>query len=155
MASTSPRSVIFLVVAVAIVVSDAQLQLSETFYDATCPQAASIVQQKVNAFVDADRGLAAALMRLHFHDCFVRGCDGSVLLNSTETMLSEKEALLNKGSLRGFEQIDEIKMELECACPGVVSCADILALVARDATAKVCLLLMNISKNLESLTIRK
>ncbi|OAE33798.1 hypothetical protein AXG93_4519s1080 [Marchantia polymorpha subsp. ruderalis] len=105
MASTSLRSVLLIVLAVAVAVSDAQLQLSETFYDATCPQAASIVQQKVNAFVDADRGLAAALMRLHFHDCFVR--------------------------------IDEIKMELECACPGVVSCADILALVARDATEKV------------------
>lgn len=72
MAPTSLRSVVLLVLAVAVVVSDAQLQLSETFYDATCPQAASIVQQKVNAFVDADRGLAAALMRLHFHDCFVR-----------------------------------------------------------------------------------
>lgn len=72
MAPTSLRSVVFLVLAVAVVVSDAQLQLSESFYDATCPQAASIVQQKVNAFVDADRGLAAALMRLHFHDCFVR-----------------------------------------------------------------------------------
>ncbi|OAE32675.1 hypothetical protein AXG93_2480s1000 [Marchantia polymorpha subsp. ruderalis] len=117
MASSSPRTLLLLVLAVAVVVSDAQSQLSETFYDATCPQAASIVQQKVNAFVDADRGLAAALMRLHFHDCFVRGCDGSVLLNSTDTMLTEKEALLNKGSLRGFEQIDEIKMELECACP--------------------------------------
>ncbi|OAE33800.1 hypothetical protein AXG93_4519s1100 [Marchantia polymorpha subsp. ruderalis] len=72
MASTSPRSLLLLVLAVAVVVSDAQFQLSETFYDATCPQAASIVQQKVDAFVDADRGLAAALMRLHFHDCFVR-----------------------------------------------------------------------------------
>lgn len=66
-------------------------------------------------------------------------------------MLTEKEALLNKGSLRGFEQIDEIKMELECACPGVVSCADILALVARDATAKVRILVMDFATNLASL----
>lgn len=67
-----------------------------------------------------------------------QGCDGSVLLNSTDpNILTEKSALLNNNSLRGFEQIDEIKMELECACPGVVSCADILALVARDATVKV------------------
>ncbi|OAE32055.1 hypothetical protein AXG93_2278s1350 [Marchantia polymorpha subsp. ruderalis] len=56
---------------------------------------------------------------------------------STESMLTEREALLNKGSLSGFEQTDEIKMELEFACPGVVSCSDILALVARDARAKV------------------
>lgn len=87
MASTSPRSLLLLVLAVAVVVSDAQLQLSETFYDATCPQAASIVQQKVNAFVDADRGLAAALMRLHFHDCFVRvrgiHCFGNVVHSRT------------------------------------------------------------------------
>ncbi|OAE27553.1 hypothetical protein AXG93_2779s1010 [Marchantia polymorpha subsp. ruderalis] len=66
------------------------------------------------------------------------GCDGSVLLDSTHpNVLTEKSALLNNNSLRGFEQIDEIKMQLECACPGVVSCADILALVARDATVKV------------------
>ncbi|BBN11304.1 peroxidase [Marchantia polymorpha subsp. ruderalis] len=134
MQRTTFTSVLFFVfVAVA-----AEAQLSTSYYDSTCPQAASIVQAKVDAFVESDRGLAAALMRLHFHDCFVRGCDGSVLLNSTDSnILTEKSALLNNNSLRGFEQIDEIKMELECACPGVVSCADILALVARDATVKV------------------
>ncbi|KAG6545812.1 hypothetical protein Mapa_012773 [Marchantia paleacea] len=141
MASDGPRLqcttltsiLVFVFAAVA-----AEAQLSTNFYDSTCPQAASIVQTKVDAFVEGDRGLAAALMRLHFHDCFVRGCDGSVLLNSTDPdILTEKSALLNNNSLRGFEQIDEIKMELECACPGVVSCADILALVARDATVKV------------------
>ncbi|OAE23634.1 hypothetical protein AXG93_4084s1010 [Marchantia polymorpha subsp. ruderalis] len=133
MQRTTFTSVLFFVfVAVA-----AEAQLSTSYYDSTCPQAASIVQAKVDAFVESDRGLAAALMRLHFHDCFVRGCDGSVLLNSTDSnILTEKSALLNNNSLRGFEQIDEIKMELECACPGVVSCADILALVARDATVK-------------------
>ncbi|KAG6545733.1 hypothetical protein Mapa_012694 [Marchantia paleacea] len=114
-----------------------QGQLTTDFYDSTCPHAATIVKQKVDEIVDADKGMAAGLMRLHFHDCFVRGCDGSVLLNSTNTTLAEKEALINNGSLRGFEHIDDIKMELECACPGVVSCADILAMVARDATVKL------------------
>lgn len=68
----------------------------------------------------------------------MQGCDGSVLLESP-TNQSEKYAFPNL-SLRGFQIIDKVKTAVEKACPMVVSCADILALVARDVTVAVILL---------------
>lgn len=71
-----------------------------------------------------------------------QGCDGSVLLNSTKGNQAEKEAVPNQ-SLRGFHVIDAVKEAVENECPGVVSCADILALVARDVVSMVWYLLLN------------
>ena len=67
----------------------------------------------------------------------MQGCDGSVLLNAT-TGQAEKNAIPNL-SLRGFQVIDRVKAALEKECPGVVSCADILAFVARDVVVAVTL----------------
>ncbi|KAM1112696.1 hypothetical protein ACFX13_046375 [Malus domestica] len=110
--------------------SEAQLQLG--FYSKNCPKAEKIVKDYIEKHIHNAPSLAAALIRLHFHDCFVRGCDASVLLNSTSSNQAEKDAPPNL-TVRGFDFIDRIKSRLEAQCPGVVSCADVIALAARDS----------------------
>ncbi|CAI9265788.1 unnamed protein product [Lactuca saligna] len=106
------------------------------FYQKTCPRAEAIVKRTTANYIYRAPSLAAALLRMQFHDCFVRGCDGSVLINSTRKNQAEKDGIPNL-SLRGFQVIDAAKTAVEAACPGVVSCADILSLVARDAIHQI------------------
>ncbi|XP_022846905.1 peroxidase 17-like [Olea europaea var. sylvestris] len=103
------------------------------FYSKTCPDAEFIVRDVIKKAMVRETRSAASVMRLQFHDCLVNGCDGSILLDDTPYMLGEKLSLSNINSLRSFEVIDEVKDALEDACPGVVSCADIVIMVARDA----------------------
>lgn len=69
----------------------------------------------------------------------LQGCDASVLLDDTSSFTGEKTAGANVNSLRGFEVIDDIKTQVESACPGIVSCADIVAVAARDSVVAVSL----------------
>ncbi|XP_062073709.1 peroxidase 20 [Humulus lupulus] len=103
------------------------------YYKETCPFAEEIIRRQVEIAVLKEPRVAASLLRLHFHDCFVMGCDASVLLDDFEGIVSEKQATTNLNSLRGFEVIDNIKYYLGMSCPCTVSCADILAIAARDA----------------------
>ena len=112
-------------------------QLSSTFYDQTCPNALTTIQTVIRRAISHERRMAAYLIRLHFHDCFVQGCDASILLDDTPSMIGEKNAAANKNSIRGYEVIHDAKSEVEKICPGVVSCADILAVAARDASYTV------------------
>ncbi|KAJ4846732.1 Peroxidase 40 [Turnera subulata] len=105
--------------------------LEFNIYQESCPDAEAIIFSSVQTAISEDPRMAASLLRLHFHDCF--GCDASVLLDDTENFEGEKTAPPNLNSLRGFDVIDAIKSDLESVCPETVSCADILAVVARDS----------------------
>ncbi|KAL3380119.1 hypothetical protein AABB24_000642 [Solanum stoloniferum] len=109
------------------------IALSFGLYLNSCPEAEAIIFSWVESAVSQDPRMAASLLRLHFHDCFVNGCDASVLLDDTPSFSGEKTAGPNLNSLRGFEVIDNIKADLEYACPQTVSCADILSIAARDS----------------------
>ena len=63
-----------------------------------------------------------------------QGCDGSILIKNDAD--DELKARGNLGVL-GFDIIESAKALLENLCPGIVSCADIVALAARDAVSLV------------------
>ncbi|CAA6673032.1 unnamed protein product [Spirodela intermedia] len=106
-------------------------QLTANFYSSSCPNLETIVQSATQTAVGNNPRTPASLLRLFFHDCFVQGCDGSVLLNDTPTFTGEQGARANR-KLQALDVIEKIKSTVEVSCNGVVSCADILALATRD-----------------------
>ncbi|CAL9081928.1 unnamed protein product [Musa textilis] len=105
-------------------------QLTADFYASSCPNLLKVVRRVVVNALKNEMRMAASLLRLHFHDCFVNGCDGSILLDGSD---GEKFAFPNINSARGFDVVDSIKTAVENECNGTVSCADILAIAARDS----------------------
>ncbi|KAI3523247.1 hypothetical protein L1887_01307 [Cichorium endivia] len=103
------------------------------FYNGKCraSDVEGIVRRTVYSKFLTDRKIAPALIRMQFHDCFVNGCDASILLDGPN---SEKTAPPNL-SVRGYEVIDAAKAAVEKVCPGVVSCADIIVMATRDVVA--------------------
>ncbi|XP_021824793.1 peroxidase P7-like [Prunus avium] len=133
MASSSFMAILTLALLLQMGTSSAQL--STNFYSSSCPRVFSAVRSTVQSAIRNEARMGASLLRLHFHDCFVNGCDGSLLLDDTSSFTGEKNAVPNRNSARGFDVVDNIKSAVENVCPGVVSCADILAIAARDSVA--------------------
>ncbi|KAI5321143.1 hypothetical protein PRUPE_6G013800 [Prunus persica] len=121
---------LFFVINLFMLCSAVRSDLNADFYKQTCPDLLKIVRKEVKDALKIEMRMAASLLRLHFVDCFVNGCDASILLDGSN---SEKFATPNLNSVRGFQVVDAVKSAVESACSGVVSCADILALIARDS----------------------
>jgi len=51
--------------------------------------------------------------------------------------VSEQTAGANNNTLRGLDVVNQIKTAVESVCPGIVSCADILALAAEISSRLV------------------
>ncbi|TVU29955.1 hypothetical protein EJB05_21553, partial [Eragrostis curvula] len=90
------------------------------------------VRKEVEKAIKDNRGIGAALVRLVFHDCWVNGCDGSVLLEQSADGASPEKNAKNNIGLAGFDVIDRIKDKVR---NDNVSCADIVVLAGRDAVA--------------------
>lgn len=110
-----------------------QPYLTTNYYQRRCPRFEQIMQETTTNKQISSPTTAAGTLRLFFHDCFVLGCDASVLIASTPFNKAERDADINL-SLPGdgFDVVIRAKTALELACPGVVSCADILAIATRN-----------------------
>ncbi|XP_021713672.1 peroxidase 55-like [Chenopodium quinoa] len=118
---------------IMMVIEGGEAQLSENFYSSSCPRLERIVQQAVKKKHDQTFVTAPATLRLFFHDCLVLGCDASVMIFSPngDAEKDSDDDLSLAGD--GFDTVIKAKQAVEANCPGVVSCADILALAAREA----------------------
>ncbi|VAI37089.1 unnamed protein product [Triticum turgidum subsp. durum] len=110
--------------------------LSPGYYGSSCPSLESIVRGVVTQKMDDTIRTIGSTIRLFFHDCFVEGCDASVLIRSTPGNPTEMDADDNKSlAFEGYETVRIAKEAVEAACPDLVSCADILTIATRDAIA--------------------
>ncbi|QCD94510.1 peroxidase [Vigna unguiculata] len=105
--------------------------LSYSFYSQTCPNLETIVTNHLTKVFQQTHWQAPALLVIFFHDCFVQGCDGSLLLDGNP---GERDEPLNRGiSSKAVKTIDELREIVHKECGRIVSCADITVLAARDA----------------------
>ncbi|XP_015878043.3 peroxidase 66 [Ziziphus jujuba] len=138
MARFSPNTIFYGIILVVsifnVIVPQSNATLNAHYYGETCSQAEKIISLTVYNASIYDPKVPARILRMFFHDCFIRGCDASVLVDSTAENQAEKDGPPNI-SLGSFYVIDQAKAKLELACPRTVSCADILAVAARDVVA--------------------
>ncbi|CAN8264161.1 unnamed protein product [Cochlearia groenlandica] len=127
--------IVALTVAISMLPDTTTAQLKTNFYKDSCPNVELIVRKAVQKKVKETFVTIPATLRLFFHDCFVNGCDASVLIQSTPNNKAEKDHPDNISLAGdGFDVVIKAKKALDAfpKCKNKVSCADILALATRD-----------------------
>ncbi|CAA0836483.1 Peroxidase 21 [Striga hermonthica] len=109
-------------------------ELELNYYSQSCPKAEQIIKEQVEQLYKKHGNTAISWIRNLFHDCALISCDASLLLDNANGIISEKSESRSFG-MRNFKYINTIKEALEKECPMTVSCADIIALTARDGVA--------------------
>ncbi|KAH7519063.1 hypothetical protein JRO89_XSUnG0144000 [Xanthoceras sorbifolium] len=105
--------------------------LQFNYYNESCPKAEEIIKEEVVKLYHKHGNTAVSWIRNLFHDCIVKSCDASVLLETVNSIESEQKSVRSFG-MRNFKYVNTIKEALEKECPSTVSCADIVSLSARD-----------------------
>ncbi|KAK2657608.1 hypothetical protein Ddye_010660 [Dipteronia dyeriana] len=111
-------------------------QLRQNYYANICPNVEQIVKAEVQKKFQQTFVTVPATIRLFFHDCFVQGCDASVIVASTASNKAEKDHPDNLSLAGdGFDTVIKAKAAVDKVCKNKVSCADILAMATRDVIA--------------------
>nr|GLL26422.1 peroxidase 51-like [Ipomoea trifida] len=123
------------VLSVSLCLFCASAQLRQNYYSNVCPNVENIVKNVVTQKFQQTFVTVPATLRLFFHDCFVEGCDASVVVASTAGNTAEKDHPDNLSLAGdGFDTVIKAKAAVDAipSCKNKVSCADILAIATRD-----------------------
>ncbi|ESQ53330.1 hypothetical protein EUTSA_v10025717mg [Eutrema salsugineum] len=126
---------LLLLLSLFLILNISSAQLRRNFYAGICPDVEQIVKKAVEQKVQQASITVPAILRLYFHDCFVNGCDASVMIESTNDNKAEKDHPDNLSLAGdGFDAIVKAKQALDAVpnCRNKVSCADILTIATRD-----------------------
>ncbi|KAG8074794.1 hypothetical protein GUJ93_ZPchr0006g41648 [Zizania palustris] len=114
----------------------AAAQLSQSYYASTCPNVETLVRGAVAQKLKENSNAGPGTLRLFFHDCFVRGCDASVLIAGPDDEHSAgADTTLSPDALDLITRA-KAAVDGDSQCSNKVSCADILALAARDVVSQ-------------------
>ncbi|KAI3884919.1 hypothetical protein MKX03_037855 [Papaver bracteatum] len=130
-AATSNTRFITLLFSLVLLLHAGESDIRLNYYSESCPRAEEIVKEQVTKLYHIHGNTAVSWVRNLFHDCMVKSCDASLLLENTKGLESEKMSPRSFG-MRNFKYVNTIKQAVEKECAETVSCADIIALSARD-----------------------